>query len=94
MSVWRKLTRPFRVRTITVEHSEFRVRSFPPLFEHRWVPSLQERLDAKGPTGRLYLPPGEFWADRPLVVDDRRHLVGAGSMKTVIRMAAAKEEPA
>lgn len=83
--ILRRVRRPFVVRTITVEHSEIRVRSFPPLFEHRWVSSVQERIDAGAANGlTVALPAGEYWVREPLELGHRSSLVGAGSDKTIV----------
>ena len=79
-----RLAEPFRVRVYTFEHTRIRVRSFPPLFAHERIESLQDRLTAKAAAGGgvVYLEAGQHILYEQVEIAGR--IIGEGADKTVL----------
>jgi hypothetical protein len=85
----RRIRRPFQTRVTRVyvfDRTLIRVRTFPPLFTHERVLSLQERIDAAATVGGgPVVLEAEFVVYETLNVPVDTHFRGAGLVKTLIR---------
>lgn len=91
--LFKRLKRPFQIRVLVFEHTKIEVRSFPPLFRHQWVKTVQERIDETVEGGGVVqLEAAEFHLYEPLRLADDDCVKGVGLTNTILAFHPRAEE--